>query len=178
MKTKSIFVIICLVVFVSCTSKYDTLTSEIKEFEEKIRNQPIPDKVDGGKLINLYVQFADEFPDDSLAPVVLFNASRLSFALNDFNQSLSLLERLVKNYEDSKPIPDAYVFAGYIYETVKGDFVSAKYWYELFLKDFPNHEMYEDVRTSLNNLGKSPEELVAEFMKNIEEEKNSEHNKN
>jgi len=171
MKMKNVFLIIAVMVFVSCSSKHDKLTEEIKQLEEKVRNQPMPDQVDGGKLMNLYIEFADEFPDDSLTPNVLFNASRLSLALNDPNRSLEILHRLINDYVDSKPIPDAYVFTGFIYETVKGDLGNARYWYELFLKDFPNHDMYEDVMASLNNLGKTPDEIVAEFMANLEQEK-------
>jgi tetratricopeptide (TPR) repeat protein len=176
MKEKSVFLLIAVIVMASCTSRYEKLTEEIKQLEEKVRNQPIPDKVDGGKLMNLYIDFADAFPEDSLTPNVLFNASRLSLALNDPNRSLEILHRLISDYEDSNPIPDAYVFTGFIYETVKVDIDSARYWYELFLKDFPNHAMYEDVRASLNNLGKTPDEIVAEFMANLEQEQETTEN--
>jgi tetratricopeptide (TPR) repeat protein len=176
MKEKSVFLLIAVIVMASCSSRYEKLTEEIKQLEEKVRNQPIPDKVDGGKLMNLYIDFADAFPEDSLTPNVLFNASRLSLALNDPNRSLEILHRLISDYEDSNPIPDAYVFTGFIYETVKVDIDSARYWYELFLKDFPNHAMYEDVRASLNNLGKTPDEIVAEFMANLEQEQETTEN--
>lgn len=161
-----------LVVFYSCTSKHEKMTAEIKELEESVRTQAIPDKKVGGELVSKYIEFADAFPDDSLAPTVLFNAARLSLALNDPENSLSYLERLIENYYASKPVADAYVLNGFIYETVYQDYENARYWYELFLKEFPNHEMYEDIRFSLNNLGKTPEELVAEFMKKNLEESN------
>jgi len=168
---KVFFGLVGLVFLVSCTSKYDSLLEKIKSLEEKVRTQAIPDKADGGKLVASYIEFADAFPEDSLTPTMLFNASRVSFALNDPETSLSVLKRLTDAYSESKPIADAYVFYGFIYETVYQDFEAARYWYELFLLDFPQHEMSEDVKVTLQNLGKTPEELVAEFQKNAEENK-------
>lgn len=164
------FAIVLLVVFSSCTSKHEKLTSEIKTLEETVRAQAIPDKVVGSELVGKYIEFADVFPDDSLTPTVLFNAARLSLALGDPENSLLYLERLIENYYTSKPVADAYVLSGFIFETIYQDYVKARYWYELYMKEFPNHPMVEDVRFSLNNLGKTPEELVAEFMKQNEEQ--------
>jgi len=171
MKKNQFVLMLLLLLFVTaCNSGREKLISEIESLEESIRAQAMPDKTEGGKLVNKYLEFADSFPEDTITPTVLYNASRLSLAINDPGQSLEILQRLVENYYNSKPVADAYVLSGFIYETEYQDYVQARYWYELFLKEFPNHSMYEDVRATVNNLGKSPEEIVAEFMARLEEE--------
>lgn len=163
--------VILLIVFLGCTSKHDTMLKNIKSLEEKVRLQAIPDKTDGGKLVAAYTDFVNAFPSDSLAPTMLFNASRVAFALNDYENAVALLKRLTDDYPTSKPIPDAYVFYGFIMETIYQDYEKARYWYELFLRDYPEHAMAEDVRITIKNLGKTPDELVAEFLKNNEQSK-------
>jgi tetratricopeptide (TPR) repeat protein len=156
---------------VSCNSRQEKLMSEIKKLEETVRNQTVPGKEEGNKLVVKYLEFADAYPEDTITPTILYNAARVSVSISNPQQSVDILQRLIDKYPESKPIADAYVFLGFVYETALMDFQKAGYWYELFLRDFPNHPMYEDVRFSLNNLGKSPDEIVAEFMKQAEEEK-------
>jgi tetratricopeptide (TPR) repeat protein len=173
-KNQLILLFVLLLIISACTSGREKLVAEIKTLEESIRTQAIPDKTEGGKLVNKYLEFADSFPEDTLTPAVLYNAARLSQALNNPGQSLEILQRLVDNHYNSNPVADAYVLSGFIYETEYHDYEQARYWYELFLKEFPNHSMYEDVRATLNNLGKTPEEIVAEFMAGLEEQQTDE----
>ncbi len=167
-----LFMLIALLAMMmsACTDKHEKLTSEIKELEEKVKGQMMVDKVDGGKLLKKYIEFADAFPEDTLTPFVLYNGARVAMSIDDPGQSVVLLERLINSYPDNKITPEAYVLLGFVYETVYEDFDKAKYWYESFLKDFPNHFLWEDVNATLGFLGKSPDELVAEFLKEMEEE--------
>jgi outer membrane protein assembly factor BamD (BamD/ComL family) len=48
----------------------------------------------------------------------------------------------------------------YTYENNLHDLVRAKTLYEEFLQKFPNGELAQDAKLSLDNLGKSPEELI------------------
>ena len=48
----------------------------------------------------------------------------------------------------------------YTYENNLHDLVRAKTLYEEFLQKFPNGELAQDARLSLENLGKTPEEMI------------------
>jgi hypothetical protein len=39
----------------------------------------------------------------------------------------------------------------------------ASRYYRLFLKKYPNHPLAKDAKISLDNIGKTPEDLVKEF---------------
>ncbi len=161
--------IISALILISCSSRHDKQLAEIKKLEEKIKQQSIPRKEEGNTLVTKYLEFADAYPEDTLTPTILYNAARVAVSINNAQQGADILQRLIESYPESKPLADSYVFLGFIYETVLLDLQKAAYWYELFLKEFPNHPMYQDVRFSLNNLGKSPEELVADFLRQADE---------
>ena len=52
---------------------------------------------------------------------------------------------------------------GFVQENYSGNLDEARRIYQLFLMEFPNHEMADDARASIDNLGKSPEEIIRGF---------------
>ncbi len=55
---------------------------------------------------------------------------------------------------------------GFSYENDLKQNDKAREVYELFLKNYKSHELADDVQFSLNNLGKSPEDIIKQFEKN------------
>jgi hypothetical protein len=69
---------------------------------------------------------------------------------------------LVEKFPDSDLYPTALFQLGFMsnnYPQLK-NLAYSKECYELFLSKYPNHELSESVRFELENLGKSPEELL------------------
>lgn len=156
-----------IIVFISsCVNKHEKALNTIKELETTIRNQVVVSPAEGQKLIQAYVAFADDFPEDTISPVFIYNGARLSMAINNPNQSLQMLDRLISEWPNHKLIPDAYILTAMIYETMLGDLDKAKEWYELFLKDFPGNPMSMDVRMSLEMMGKPMDDIVHGFIEN------------
>jgi tetratricopeptide (TPR) repeat protein len=166
---KSVFIILVAITFIACTSKHDRLKDEITELEKKISEQTVVDKTDGSKLLGLYTDFAESFPEDTATHVILYNAARLAVAIDQPQKAVHLLEQLIDDYPDSELVPEAYIFTGFIYENILLDIDLAAKWYQLFLQDFPNHPMVEDIRITILNLGKSPEELTREYLSQIDD---------
>ena len=52
--------------------------------------------------------------------------------------------------------------AGFILANDLKDFENAKQTYNLYLEKFPNGQLADDARVELENLGKSPEEILKE----------------
>ena len=55
--------------------------------------------------------------------------------------------------------------AGFILANDLQDFDSAKETYELYLEKYPNGQLADDARVELENLGKTPEEILLEKIK-------------
>jgi outer membrane protein assembly factor BamD (BamD/ComL family) len=149
----------------SCSSKKQKLADEILQQEKSLYSDSsmVPDPVKAKKIIDSYVSYADQFPEDTLSANYLFKAGDISSKINEIEQSIQLFARLLKTYPDNRNAPFAIFLQGFIYENQAGDAVKARPYYEEFLRKYPDHPIAGDVSFSLENLGKSPEELIREF---------------
>ncbi len=121
------------------------------------------DKAKARELIDKYVQFGDEFPENQETPSMLFKAGDMSMNLNMPKEAIVIFDRIMDNYPDYEKTPQCLFLKGYIYENNLGDLNSAKKIYEEFLQKYPEDEFADDAEVSIKNLGKSPEELIKEF---------------
>lgn len=170
---KYYFFIAILFVGLSCSGPQKEvnktgLLDSIDSMENKLYNsQDVQiSKEDATNLIALYEQYADEFPDDTLAPVYLFRASDLSMNLQRPNETIELFNALLSNYPDYEKTPSVLFLKAFVYEDQLRDLENAKIYYEEFLEKYPNSDFADDAEMSLKNLGKTPEELILEFEKN------------
>ncbi len=168
MKQNSLFIVpsvFLLLVIASCSSKKQNLTDEILQQEKSLYSDSsmVPDPAKAKKIIDTYTTYADQFPEDTLSANYLFKAGDISSKINEIDQSIQLFSRLIKTYPENKNVPFAIFLQGFIYENQAGDPVKARPYYEEFLRKYPDHPIAGDVTFSLENLGKSPEELIREF---------------
>jgi len=149
----------------ACSSKKQKLADEILQQEKSLYSDSsmVPDPVKAKKVIDSYVSYADQFPEDTLSANYLFKAGDISSKINEIDQSIQLFARLLKTYPENKNAPFAIFLQGFIYENQAGNPVKARPYYEEFLRKYPDHPIAGDVSFSLENLGKSPEELIREF---------------
>ena len=118
-------------------------------------------------MIDLYTEYAREFPDDTLAPVYLFKASDISMNLYRPLETIRILDTLLIKYPDYSKTPTALFLKAFVYEDQVKNYKLARKYYQQFIDKYPDNEFADDAQMSLENLGKSPEELIREF-----EEKN------
>lgn len=149
----------------ACSSPGDNLKSSIKAMEDSLfaDETKMIDRQKARDLIKLYVQFADENPEDKDTPATLFKAGDLSMNLNMPRQAIQLFDRIMANYPDFEKAPQCLFLKGYIFENDLKDLKMAKQIYEEFLVKYPDDEFADDAQISIQNLGKSPEELIREF---------------
>jgi len=121
------------------------------------------DKVKARELIDKYVQFGDEFPENEEASSMLFKAGDMSMNLNMPKEAIEIFDRIMNVYPDYEKTPQCLFLKGYIFENNLGDLNGAKKIYEEFLEKYPNDDFADDAEVSIKNLGKSPEELIKEF---------------
>ncbi len=115
------------------------------------------------ELITLYTRYANEMPEDSLAPDQLLKAADISIFLNQNQRALRLLDRITTSYPDFEKASMAAFLKAYIYDNQIGDTAMARQFYEGFIENYPEHSFVEEAKTAIKNLGKSPEDLIREF---------------
>jgi len=149
----------------SCGSSHDKLQSEIKSMEDSLFADATKmiDKKMAQELINKYIEFADKYPDDAETPGTLFKAGDMAMNLNMAQQAIDIFDRIMNDYPAYEKTPQCLFLKGYIYENDFRDLPMAKQLYEEFLEKYPDDEFADDAAISIQNLGKSPEELIKEF---------------
>ncbi|HZK08987.1 MAG TPA: tetratricopeptide repeat protein [Bacteroidales bacterium] len=164
---KNIFpiaVLLLLVVMIACQNSRREAIDQITKTEESVFDESgIIDQARINELIDVYISYAESYPQDSLAPGYLFRAADVAMTTNRSNQAIILYQRIREEYPDYRKVPEAFFLEGYVYENYLGRLDKAKAIYEEFLEKYPDNDFAKDAEISLKYLGKSPEELIEIF---------------
>ncbi len=153
---------------VSCspqiTDEKQELLSRISYLEQHMYSEDgLLIREHANELISKYIEFADAFPQDSLAPENLFKAADISINFSNMQRTLILLDRINKDYGAYEKAGLAQFLQAFVYDNQLGDTATARQLYEKFIKDNPDHSFVEEAHAAIRNLGKSPEDLIREF---------------
>ena len=109
-----------------------------------------------------YKNYIEQFPEDSVRnPKFYHYATQYYYQAAEYDTALVLIERMRNNYPQSEYAPGLLHFkAFYIYESGKKDLEKAKEIYLQFIEKYPQHELVPAVLFSLENLGKTDEEML------------------
>lgn len=177
MKTLKIFAIFMLsgAILFSCgTSKKDDV-EKITALENALFS-------DDGNMSNMqkamaltdeYIYFADQHPQDSMAPEYLFKAADIAMNVNKGELAVNLYDRILTNYPEFRKAPECLFLKAYVYENNLGDLEKAEIYYQEFIDKYPDNDFADDAEISIQNLGKSPEELIREFEEKMKAQENA-----
>lgn len=163
---KTLTTVLSLVIMMAaCAPAIEKDAAAITAAEDALfdENQGITDKSKAMELVDLYVAFADNYPEDSMAAEYLFKGAEFCLSLGEGQRSIDLYDRVMLEYPDFRKAPECLFLKGYVFENYLGDLEEAKIIYELFLQKYPENDFADDARISIQNLGKSPEELIKQF---------------
>ncbi|GEM_PF-1548095 len=111
-------------------------------------------------FIEISELYAALLPQDSLSPVLLLRAAEAARLVKQFDKAHVLYEWIVNRYPDHPKTADAVFMIAFTWDNDMGQYDSARVWYERFLHTYPTHGFADDAQILLQNLGKSPEELI------------------
>ena|SRR5690554_714430 len=142
----------------------DQLGIEIEKREEALNKDSLSaNKQTAARLMEAYATYAERFPNYNNAADYLFKAGELAMGLGHTVQSLKYFDKVYNDFSHYEKRPYALFMKAFVLENQAGEFERAKEVYEEFINEFPNHDMTEDAKYSIANIGKSPEELIREF---------------
>ena len=164
-KMKRIFVLLLLAaVMFSCGEKMSV--EKINELESKVfAKGAVLTAENVIQLVDAYVLFAEQNPNDQQTPDFLFKALDVAVGVNaeDPQKAIDIANILIEKYPDFEMTPMAMFIKGFVYENMIGDLQNAEMTYRQFIERYPNNPMVEDVKSTLENLGLTPEELIRKF---------------
>ena len=162
---KRIFVLLLLAaVMFSCGEKMSV--EKINELESKVfAKGAVLTAENVIQLVDAYVLFAEQNPNDQQTPDFLFKALDVAVGVNAEGpqKALDIANILIEKYPDFEMTPMAMFIKGFVYENMIGDLQNAEMTYRQFIEKYPNSPMVEDVKATLENLGLTPEELIRKF---------------
>ena len=127
----------------------DELKAEIDQFEANVSElDRAVDTASANKIVRLYSTYANEFPDDSLAPIYLFKAADVLQGICEYKSAVHYYNRILDNYPDFDGRALSFFFKGRAYEQ-SAMIDSAIVVYEDFLELYPDHFLAEDTRKML-----------------------------
>lgn len=108
-------------------------------------------------------------PKDQKTPGLLFEAADVAGAMRNYELALGMYERVTIAYPDYDRAAEALFMQAFTLDSELKKYDEAKVFYEEFLAKYPEHELAASARFSLQNLGKSEEEIIQEFLRKQEQ---------
>ena len=162
---KRIFVLLSLaLMLLSCGEKMSV--EKINELESKVfAKDAVLSSENVIQLVDAYLLFAKQNPNDRQTPEFLFKALDVAVGINAEGpqKAINIADVLIEKYPDFEMTPMAMFIKGFVYENMIGDLQNAEMTYRHFIEKYPNNPMVEDVKSTLENLGLTPEELIRKF---------------
>jgi outer membrane protein assembly factor BamD (BamD/ComL family) len=165
---KKYLIVVAVSIFIlSCSNGKEKKLTELKDLEKAVSANPLApiDFKKAKELVNAYTDFVKEFPEDSGAASYLFKAANIAMNIGQPKVSIDLFDQIIKEYPKFNKIPDCYFLKAFVYDDKLKNITKAREAYENFLRKFPNHDFADDARSCIDNLGKTPEQLIKEFEK-------------
>mgnify|MGYP003287474175 CR=1 FL=1 len=161
---KIIMALFIVTAMISCSN--ETTLEKIKRLEpQMLEASGRLNKEVCAELVETYQLYAEQNPDEAKSPDYLFIALDISVNLNadDSQKTIAIADILIDKYPDYLLTPMAMFLKGFVYENKLGDLQNAEMTYRQFIEKYPDNPMVEDVKSTLENLGLSPEELIRKF---------------
>jgi TolA-binding protein len=108
-----------------------------------------------------YRNLVRERPDHELAEKALFSIAALKQnSLHDHAGAIEGYKKYLEAYAEGEKAPTAMFLIGFLYNNELKNLDSAALYYGRFLERYPDNEMAQSAQFELNNLGKSPDEIL------------------
>lgn len=124
-------------------------------------------------MLDAYLAFVKNYPEMPECAEYLFKAAEVSSALKKTDEAIGYYEKIGREYPQYKKLPECLFLQGFLYETQLNRIESARQKYTEFIKKYPNHTLAKDAQASIDNLGKTPDQIIKEFEKKAVQEKDN-----
>ncbi len=168
-KVSNVGFMIILAVMVSLSA---CKSAQEKEYDEivKLENTLFGDRTElNDSVAKLFLQKSDyyikTYKEDPKTPELLFKTGEVLNGLKSYEFAIRRFQDVFLRYPKSNKAAESMFICGFIYENNLQNYDEAGSYYRRFIRTYPNNPFVKDARISLENLGKTPEEMVREFEK-------------
>ena len=159
--------LICLsaaLLMAACGPNRDKEVKAIEQHEQSLSTIDISsDDTEALQMVELYAQFANDFPEDSLAPIFLMRGADLNINLGNTDEAIKMLNTIIEQYPGFEDLGGCFFLKGYAYESAE-QYDQAREAYTYFVENYPEHDLAADTRAVLPYLGMTPEDMFDAIM--------------
>ena len=140
--------------------------AEITKLETELKESAAKNMADTTKVkqvMSEYIEYYKAFPTDSLTPVYLMKLAKFYDVIQRQDSALYFYDQVYKNYTNYPKVSIALFSEAFIYNNEKHDLPKAQELYNEYLAKYPNTQLAKSAAIELHNLGKSPEQIMAEM---------------
>ena len=163
-KVRFALILLLAVIIVSCGDNREKkqMRQTITDIETSLFADSLApvNRLKAQEMIQAYENFVDAYPEDSLSPEYLFKSSEIAMSLQMSGRAIEGFQRILDNYPDFDKYASCIFLQAFIYENQMQQYDTAKQLYQEFLDKYPSHDLAEDAMVSIQNMGKSLEELI------------------
>lgn len=153
--------------FAGCASSEKKEMESIKQKEEALYTSDTKnfkfDPAQARETITAYEEFAQKYPTSKDAPEMLLKSADLHRSLKEYQAAINLYQKIATDFPAFEKQAQVLFLQAFVYENELNLLEKAKPLYEKFLQQYPDHDLADDVQFSLQNLGKTPEEIIKGF---------------
>ena len=166
---KHVFVVLLLCLVFACQSDQKIYLDKINDLQLQLENAyPKKNFEVAQELVSEIENFVKKFPDSTTIPDYYMQLGDLyTHSLQLPVKGLYFFQKVYNDFPNYEKAEIALFYQGFVLENYLGKQDQAKTVYESFLHNYPQHELSETVKLSIQHLGIPIEELVKQF-----EEKN------
>jgi outer membrane protein assembly factor BamD (BamD/ComL family) len=120
------------------------------------------------EAIKEFNMLAEEYPKSDLTCKGFFESAKIYHSLlipnisreESLNKALGYYKKVMVEFENKPEAEQSFFMIGFLKANEFNQLDSAKVIYESFLKKYPKSQLVNSVQLELNNLGKTPEEIL------------------
>jgi len=144
---------------------YENEKAEIIKLEDTlIKLGPDPNaKAYSQELLLKTVEFVDNYPKDEQSPYFLFMAARAANGLKQYNKSIEIINRIIRNYDNYDRLVEVYFLKAFTYDEDLNKKPEAKKVYVEIIERFPKDPLAQEAKILLENLYLSDEEIIKKY---------------
>ena len=166
--TLKLMLLACLACgMLACGNKEQKLTQDdMKKAEATLLNEDRSMNLDvAPKVAETYCQFVEQNPDDASAPLWLFHAMEINVQLKNADKSAELCDKLLAKYPQSEWAPRSlFLMGSFVYNDQLNDTAQAHAAFQRLIDTYPDSDLVDDAKKSIEYLGLTPDEIMTMFM--------------
>ena len=144
-------------------SEQEISQNKITEFEKALHNEIEPDADKAIEVINLYTEYWEKYPQDTICAEYLFRASEVAMNFEQPHNSIRFLTTIETDYLEFDKYPTVLFMKGFVYENYIGDYEKAIKAYEVYINKYPNHTFVKDAESAIMFMGMNDDQLMELF---------------